>query len=96
MKHEEPSPLAGKTVMIKQSAHELGGEEYQVEDYWDRVAGGSWMNAEGNPAVMMYAIRSGCSPNINIPINDDVLYGKINSLGHLVHTIEIEEYPPKT
>ena len=92
--HEQPSPLAGKTVRIKAEAKhpqviDFGNSEYRVEDWWDRVAGKSWMElAATNPACLVYAIRS--SRN-QIPIDDEVLYGKIGHLGHLVHLSEIEE-----
>lgn len=91
MVHEESSPLSGKEVKIKDTANELGGATILIEDYWDKVTGGSWMNADGNPAAMIYAMRTGFSSKINIPINDEVLYGKINGLGHLVHVDELEE-----
>jgi hypothetical protein len=48
------------------------------------------MFAKGNPACLVYAMRTGCS-KIFIPTDDEVLYGKINGLGHLVHITELEE-----
>lgn len=84
MKHSTPSPLAGQTVTIRPDAVGLGGKTYRVEDYWDRVSGGSWMYANGNPAALQYAVRS-----VGIPIDDEVLYGKIGDLGYLVHVSEI-------
>jgi len=89
MKHEQSSPLAGKTVKIKKDAHELGGNEYQVEDWWDIVAGDSWMTQVGNPACMQYAVRSALGDRL--PIDDEVLYGKIGGSGNLVHITEIED-----
>lgn len=77
---------AGKLVKIKSGT--LKGHDYHVEDYWDRVAGISWMNANGNPACLGYAIRSAKD---NLPTDNNVLYGKIGALGHLVHTSEIGE-----
>lgn len=89
MKHGESSTLAGKDVQIKESANELGGSKIKIEDWWDIVGGISWMNANGNPACMNYAMRTGFS-SIHIPIDDEVLYGKINGLGYLVHISELE------
>lgn len=88
MNHSEASPLAGQTVTIKTG--EFAGQEYRVEDYWDRITGGSWMFAAGNPACIQYAIRTGMAENPP-PLDDEVLYGKIGALGHLVHVSEIEE-----
>ena len=95
--HREPSPLAGRTVRIKADVvhpqfDDFGGSQYKVEDWWDRVAGVSWMHAVGNPACMIYAMRSGFA---KLPTDDQVLYGKIRGLGHLIHVSEIEELEPE-
>ncbi|MFI6819764.1 hypothetical protein ACIBJE_02280 [Micromonospora sp. NPDC050187] len=79
--------MAGQTVRIRADVAELGGLEYRVEDWWINVAGISWMVAEGNPAALTYAIRSACA---GLPTDDEVLYGKVGHLGHLVHVSEIE------
>ena len=95
MIHNKPSELAGKIVKIKKDAthfqlDNFGGSDFRVEDWWDRVTGRSWMIANGNPAAIIYAMRS--SHQIRaIPTDDEVLYGKIGSLGHLVHISEIED-----
>lgn len=73
---------AGKIVKIKET-----GEDYRVEDWCENVFGRSWMVANGNPAAMQYAIRAGVN---NLPINNDVLYGKIGGMGALYHISEIE------
>lgn len=93
--HSEPHPLAGKTVKIKEGVQDRSGmvvadAEYRVEDYWDRVSGGSWMFATGNPAAIMYAIRTALD-NPGVPVDNEVLYGKIGAYGHLVHVSEVEE-----
>lgn len=91
--HAESHPLAGTTVRIKDGVTDpaqgavVAGAEYRVEDYWDRVAGGSWSMAEGNPAALHYALRSAVN---DLPLDDEVLYGKIGSLGHLVHVSELD------
>lgn len=90
MLHQNESPLAGKKVKIKSEANELGNLELLVEDWFDRVMGKSWMHCNGNPACLNYAMRSGFS-SINIPTDNEVVYGKINGLGYLVHIIELED-----
>lgn len=55
MIHNEPHPSAGNTVTLspKRDGPDIkNGDEYQVEDYWDRVSGGSWMTAGGNPGYI--------------------------------------------
>lgn len=94
MLHDKNSSLAGKLIKIKpESTHpqvpNFGGSEILIEDWWDRVFGASWMFADGNPACLIYAMRTGFS-SIPIPIDDEVLYGKIDGLGHLVHINELE------
>jgi hypothetical protein len=91
--HTESSPLAGKTVTVhpvEPIQVLVDGAEFQVEDWWDTLTGGSWMFADGNPACLGYAMRSGFSGG-KIPLDNEVLYGKVNGLGYLVHVSEIEE-----
>ncbi len=95
MIHESQSELAGKTVQIKANVEHpqvsaFGGSEYRVEDWWDRVGNGSWMFAKGNPACLVYAMRTGFSKT-PVPDDDEVLYGKVGIFGHLVHISEITE-----
>lgn len=90
MIHPERHPLAGKTVTVnlaQDAPHFRTGESYTVEDYWDRVTGSSWQTANGNPAAMHYAMRSGLG---QIAMDDEVVYGKDErGLGHLVHVSEL-------
>lgn len=81
--HDSPHPEAGKTVIVLDGEEEI---EYQVEDWWDRVYGASWMYAKGNPACMEYAIRSAFS---HLPVDDEVVYGHVGPFGHLIHVSEI-------
>jgi hypothetical protein len=91
--HDIAHPFAGLTVRIKNGVKDalqnqvVPGAQYQVEDYWDRLTGESWMTVRGNPAAIHYAMRS---VDNFLPIDDEVLYGKIGHLGHLVHVSEIE------
>jgi hypothetical protein len=85
--HNEPSELAGQTVTV--NFHEDGTTkalEYRIEDWWDRVGGGPWGDANGNPAAMQYGIRAGFA---SLPWDDEVLYGKIGHFGYLVHRSEV-------
>jgi len=94
MIHQEKSALAGQSVKVadwvKHPQNEnFGGSEILIEDWWDRVFGGSWMFAQGNPACLIYAMRTGFSDK-PIPTDDEVLYGKTaDGLGHLIHISEI-------
>lgn len=97
--HADPHLLAGQTVKlnIKEPVGaryepesplftELRAQEFDVEDWWDRVAGKSWMDCDGNPAALKYAMRSGFS---KLPLDNEVVYGKVGSYGHLVHVSEL-------
>lgn len=93
--HAEPHPLAGRTVRVRLAAPLIdlkgvtaGVVELRLEDWWDRVGGGSWTAADGNAACMAYAIRSGFA-RPPIPVDDDVVYGKVGPYGHLVHASEL-------
>ena len=92
MIHKTKSLLAGKKVKIKKHIKHrqypnFGGSEILIEDWWDRVYGQSWMVSDGNPACIVYALRG--MDNI-IPIDDEVLYGKVGHFGSLVHISELE------
>jgi len=86
----EKHPLAGKTVKLKcaPDPDELDGKHYWIEDWWVNVSDKSWMFCVGNPACLKYAVRSAFS---YLPLDDEVLYGKVSGLGHLIHVSEIEE-----
>jgi hypothetical protein len=80
-KHE----LAGKTVRLN-CADKLNGQEFVVEDYWENIAGKSWMFCDGNPACIKYAIRSAFA---GLPTDNNVVYGKVGGIGHIVHVSEL-------
>lgn len=84
MTGREPSEYAGKTVTLRADAALLGGQEYRVEDWWTNVFGQSWMVSQ-SPVAYQYAIRGA-----GLPLDDEVLYGKVGLFGHLVHISEIE------
>lgn len=95
MQHAEKHEKAGETLTINLKGKIAMGTdagktsmEFIVEDYWDRIAGRSWMYSDGNPAAMAYAIRSAQG---GLPLDDEVVYGhnKDGGMGHLVHVSEL-------
>lgn len=91
--HADKHPLAGEkvTVDLTKAPHfQLPGVshlDFTVEDWWDRLTGESWMGANGNPAAMIYGMRSGFG---SLPLDDEVVYGHdTRGMGHLVHASEI-------
>lgn len=91
--HKEAHPLAGKLVYLNDKAKDAEGKSikdvvYKIEDWWDRVAGKSWQVAEGNPAAIQYAVRAALN---NIPLDDEVVYGKIGAFGYLFHVSWLNE-----
>jgi hypothetical protein len=85
--HTEAHPQAGQTVNVAlvQPGNTLA-VEFRLEDYWDRIAGKSWMDSDGNPAALQYGMRAGL---IGLPVDDEVVYGKVAAFGYLVHVSEI-------
>ena len=92
--HTESHPLAGKTVLLNKNAADPArgiltpGTLYDVEDWWDKLTGQSWMTTEGNFACTHYAMRSALVMP-PIAIDDEVVYGHVRGLGHLVHAGEL-------
>lgn len=90
--HTEQHPLAGQVVKISDGVADpvqkavQPGAEYTIEDWWDRMAGRSWREVHGNPACLHYAVRAKSN---DLPVDEEVLYGKIGPFGHLVHVSEI-------
>ena len=66
------------------------GDHYRIEDWWQNVSGKSWQICQGNPACLQYAVRTGFARPI-MPTDDEVVYGKVGSLGHLIHISELGE-----
>lgn len=93
--HADQHPLAGKNVRLDLAppgAPDVPADAtFLIEDWWDRVTGGSWMDAQGNPAALKYAMRSGFA---RLPLDNEVVYGKVGHLGHLVHVSELGEVVP--
>lgn len=86
----EKHRYAGKKVRLncQKDPDGLNGAVMVVEDWWENVSGTSWMFCNGNPACLKYAMRSAFS---GLPTDNEVVYGKVNGFGHLVHDSELEE-----
>lgn len=89
------SPYVGMTVKIKEdvgpdpmTGQSLAGQDFVVEDWWQNVSGCSWMNSDGNPAALTYAVRTGMAA-YHVPLNNEVVYGKIGMTGYLLHITEL-------
>lgn len=98
--HSESSKYAGKTVRLKASAMhfqvpDFGGAEVRIDDWWDKGTGKLWRRSsrEGNAAAVIYAVRTEAN---RLPRDDEVLYCKLNGLGHIIHVCEIEGEPDYT
>lgn len=76
--------MAGQRMLIAKGPN--AGREFLIEDWWDRVAGKSWMHCDGNPACLTYAITLPVPP-----LDDEVVYGKIGAFGVLVHVSFLTE-----
>lgn len=84
MIHKAKYEHAGKTVQI--IAGQFKGEEYRLEDYWDRISPEPWGMSDGNPACIEYAIRTSTE---GVPADDEVVYGKVGNLGKLMHVTQL-------
>lgn len=88
----------GETVRVKNKVglssfgEDLSNKEFRIEDWAENVLGCSWLDAQGNPAALEYALRIGFfGKNNNVaPFSNDVLYGKVGCFGHLFHVNELE------
>lgn len=90
---------AGKTVKVKNGVgintfgQDMSGADFVIEDWCENVLGCSWMNANGNPAALEYAMRTGLNNDENRPyvpiFSNDVVYGKVGPFGHLFHINEL-------
>ncbi len=89
------SRYAGMTVKTKPDVGSdplshipLGNQDFEVEDWWENVYGLSWMHSNGNFAALAYAMRTGLRHGA-VPLDDNVLYGKIMGMGFLFHLSEL-------
>lgn len=87
----EKSPYAGMTVKTKPDVGSdmrptLGNCEFVIEDWWQNVAGVSWIDSGNDYRVRKYALRIG---GTKVPVDDEVLYGKIGPSEYLFHVSEL-------
>ncbi|MBX7464889.1 hypothetical protein K1Y80_02180 [Streptomyces sp. MAG02] len=90
--HPAPHPQAGQTVKVTPAAPLFGQYsvtpvDLTVEDWNDRVFGRSWMDMDGHMASLSYAMRSAAG---SLPTDNEVVYGKVHGIGHLIHVSEID------
>ena len=92
--HQHEHPLAGQTVVINDTASDpaqqavVPGAHFTIENWWDRMDSHGktlWEN-NGNWAAAHYGYRAGLT---GLPHDDEIVYGKINGLGHAVHVSEL-------
>lgn len=94
----EKSEYAGRIIKTKTNVGnglqcgDMSGAEFIIEDWCENVLRCSWMNANGNPVALEYAIRTAMhGDNNNVPmLSEDVLYGKIGGFAHLFHMNELK------
>ena len=92
--HDASHPLAGKTVILNEKAQDphrgmvVSGAEFRIDDWVDHagMGGKSWMTMDGNISAMLYGMRAGLS---GLPTDNEVVYGHIGALGHMVHVSEL-------
>ena len=92
--HTDKHPFAGKKVLVSDRVEHpqfpgLAGGVVTVEDWWDRVAGQSWMTCQGNPACLVYAMRTGFA-RYDLPLDNEVVYAHFNGFGQLLHETELD------
>ena len=93
MIHKDKFKFAGKKVKIKEKAkhfhnQNFGGSEFEIKDWYDRVSGDSW-KSKNSAACYACAIRI-MKQEVKEK-DDEVLYGKIDNVGCLVHISEIDQ-----
>jgi hypothetical protein len=94
MIHKTDHPLAGQKVSLNQTCGDpvrnmvRAGEVLEISNWVDRMddLGKSWMDLDNNWAAIHYAMRSGTQ---GLPLDNEVVYGHIGGLGHMVHVSEL-------
>ncbi len=91
--HPDPHPLARHTVTIRDGVTDncqhvvVPGATFTIADWAGRYLRAPWGEATGNPTAMQYGLR--LIRTTGVPLDDEVVYGHINGVGHLVHVTEI-------
>ncbi|QSR16034.1 hypothetical protein CA833_02285 [Novosphingobium sp. KA1] len=78
--HRKAHPLAGQAVVVASGTYE--GQVFEIEDWWDRVAGESWIDCDENPVCVEYAMRAGADFD---PLDDEVVLGHLGDLEAIMH-----------
>jgi len=78
--HPTPHPLARQIIEL------VDGRSFQVDDWWDRVmqTSTSWYlsDVRRNFALAAFALEQA---KTNLPMDDDIVYGKIGDFGVIIH-----------
>jgi len=82
--------IKGESKYFKEK-YGTSNPEIRIEDTDKEVFGGSWGDQQGNPACMLFGIRSGMENPKEGGILSDVWYGKVQGFGELVYGCELEE-----
>lgn len=103
MIHDTDHRFAGKSVKLNELAEDplrgilIPGTVIEVENWYDRVDPTrpvSWMDNDAQTfTTMHYAQRVMAlgAKGIGGLADDEVVYGHVNGLGHIVHTSELGE-----
>ena len=81
-------------IYRNQKVQVIGGEHVGnsciIEDLWKNINGEDWKSsaANGNPGAMIYAIYVYANPGH--PLDEEVFYVHINSLGYLIHRSHLD------
>lgn len=96
MIHAQPHPFARKMVRIKSGA--LAGNDFYLEDWWDRLMAEEHRGeGAGEPVSWQHDSRIACTQYArrviaeNLPMDEEVVYGKIGALGYLIHVSQLED-----
>lgn len=86
----DPSDYAGKTVRLRADAPELGGHTAEVVDWWE-IAKLKLVAAAVDFKAQDYGIRAALA---GLPVDDDLLYARVDGMMRIIHVTEIEGYAP--
>lgn len=93
--HGQPHPRSGDEVLLSVNTRDplrgqvVSGKTFRIEDWADRVFGTTWDRAAnmGNWAAKHYSMRV---DTVGLREDNEVVYGKIDGFGHIVHVSEFE------
>jgi hypothetical protein len=89
--HPERHPYANRVVLLSNNAQDpldrkvVPGTDFVVLDWADRCFGSPWRTVR-YPVTGAYAVRVELA---ELPIDDEVVYGRIGSTYYLVHETEL-------